>query len=138
MAPPAPRKTMLVVRAIQIVGSTVYSDEQFAPLYRDLLGRQVPLEAVYDLAKRITAKYGADGYVLSRAIVPPQELNPGGAVIRIQVVEGYVEQGRMAGEKLARYRDFFTDYAAQDHRRAAGQHPHARALSAAGQRSARA
>ena len=46
---------------------------------------------VYDLAGRITAKYGADGYVLSRAIIPVQELDPNGAVVRIEVVEGYIE-----------------------------------------------
>ena len=35
-----------------------------------------PLTAVYALAQKITAKYGNDGYVLSRAIVPPQQLDP--------------------------------------------------------------
>jgi hemolysin activation/secretion protein len=112
-APAGAEQTKLVIRRIQIVGATVYSDEQFAALYRDLLNRQVTLDAVYDLAKRITAMYGGDGYVLSRAIVPPQELNPGGAVIRIQVVEGYVSKVEWPREKLARYRDFFSDYSAK-------------------------
>ena len=73
----------------------------------------MPLDAVYDLAKRITAMYGADGYVLSRAIVPPQDLSPRGAVIRIQVIEGYVSRVEWPREKLARYRDFFSDYTAK-------------------------
>ena len=63
-----------------------------------------------DLARRITAKYGAAGYVLSRAIVPPQNFGRDGAVIRIQAVEGYVDQVIWRVEKLTRYRDFFTDY----------------------------
>ena len=83
------------------------------PLYADMLGREISLAAVYDLARRITAKYGAAGYVLSRAIVPPQNLGPRGAVVRIQVVEGYVDQVIWPMEKLARYRDFFTDYTAR-------------------------
>ena len=112
-APAGATQTMLVIRSIRITGSTVYSDEQFAELYRDLLNRQVTLQAVYDLAKRITAKYGADGYVLSRAIVPPQELSPGGANLRVQVVEGWVSKVIWPREKLARYRDFFTEYAAK-------------------------
>ena len=41
-----------------------------APLYADLIGHDISLAAVYDIAQRITAKYGADGYVLSRAVVP--------------------------------------------------------------------
>ena len=112
-APPGAATTLLTIRRFQIVGATVYSDEQFAALYRDLLNRQVPLDAVYDLAKRITAMYGADGYVLSRAIVPPQDLSPRGAVIRIQVIEGYVSRVEWPREKLARYRDFFSDYTAK-------------------------
>ena len=110
---PAPRRPCWSIRSIQIVGSTVYSDEQFAPLYRDLLNRQVTLQAVYDLAKRITAKYGADGYVLSRAIVPPQELSPGGATSASRWSRATSARSIWPREKLARYRDFFTDYAAK-------------------------
>src|SRR5262249_52408306 len=65
-----------------------------------------------DLAQRITGKYGRDGYVLSRAIVPPQNLNPRGAIVRIQVIEGYVDRV-IWPEKLARYRNFFSDYEAK-------------------------
>ena len=112
-APAGAAQTLLTIRRVQVTGSTVYTEEQLAPLYRDQLNRQVTLEVVYDIAKRITAKYGADGYVLSRAIVPPQELTPGGATIRIQVIEGYVSRVEWPREKLARYRDFFTDYTAK-------------------------
>ena len=112
-APAGAGQTVLTIRRIDVVGSTVYTPDQFTPIYRDLLNRQVTLDAVYDVAKRITAKYGADGYVLSRAIIPPQELSPGGAVIRIQVVEGYVSRVVWPREKLARYRDFFSDYTAK-------------------------
>ena len=51
--------------------------------------------------------------MLSRAVVPPQNFGRRGAVIRIQVVEGYVDQVIWPVEKLARYRDFFTDYTAR-------------------------
>ena len=112
-APPGAAQLLLTIRRVQIAGSTVYTDEQLAPIYRDFLNRRVTLEVVYDIAKRITAKYGADGYVLSRAIVPPQELSQGGATIRIQVVEGYISKVEWPREKLARYRDFFADYTAK-------------------------
>jgi hemolysin activation/secretion protein len=109
-APAGAEGIRLVIRRIQIVGSTVYRAEEFAPLYADMVGHEVPLTAVYDLAKKITAKYGADGYVLSRAIVPPQSLGRGGAVVRIEVVEGYVDRV-VWPQNIARYRDFFTYYA---------------------------
>ena len=99
------------IRDICIKGATIYSKDQLAPLYADLVGQDVPLLAVYDLAKKITAKYGNDGYALSRAIVPPQQFAPHGAVPCLQVVEGYIERVEWPA-KLGRYRDFFTHYAA--------------------------
>ena len=112
VAPPEAKTTFIVIRGIRITGATVYGQEEFLPLYQELIGRRVPLQAVYDLAQAITAKYGAAGYVLSRALVPVQELEPSGATVRIEVVEGYVDRVEWP-EKLRRYRDFFTDYAAK-------------------------
>jgi hemolysin activation/secretion protein len=111
VAPAGADKIALTVNRFVITGATVYSDAEFAPLYADLVGHPIPLAAVYELARRITAKYGAAGYVLSRAVVPPQDLGQRGATVRIQVVEGYIDRVIWPVQKLARYRDFFTDYA---------------------------
>jgi hemolysin activation/secretion protein len=110
VAPAGADRTTLTLARVVILGNTVYRPDEFAPLYADLIGRVTTLQAVYDIAARITAKYGADGYVLSRAIVPPQELSPGGATIRIQIVEGFVDQVVWPTE-LSKYRDFFSYYA---------------------------
>jgi len=112
VAPPGADRIKVRVRAIQILGMTVYTKEQIAPLYADLIGKQVTLQAIYDLAQKITTKYGNDGYVISRAIVPPQELNPGGATIRIQVIEGYVDRVEWP-KTLDKYVNFFSYYTAR-------------------------
>jgi len=113
VAPAGAEGITLTISRVVVTGATVYSEADFAPLYADMLGGDITLAAVYDLARRITAMYGAAGYVLSRAVVPPQDLGRRGAVVRIQVVEGYVDQVIWPMEKLARYRDFFTDYTAR-------------------------
>src|SRR5215469_15406260 len=41
------------IRDICIKGSTVYTRTQLAPLYADLLGHDVPVQSLYDLAQRI-------------------------------------------------------------------------------------
>jgi hemolysin activation/secretion protein len=110
VAPPGADKITLTLAHVVITGSTVYRPQDFDPLYADLIGHTITLAAVYDIAARITAKYGADGYVLSRAIVPPQELSPGGATIRLQVIEGYVDRVEWP-PALSKYRDFFSYYA---------------------------
>ena len=112
VAPPGADRITLVLRSVRIVGGTIYQSGELAALYQDLIGRQITLTAVYDIAARITAKYGADGYVLSRAIVPPQELTPGGATVTIQIVEGYVDRVEWPAA-LSNYRDFFADYTAK-------------------------
>lgn len=110
VAPPGAEKLKVTVRGIRITGSTVYRPEDFEPLYRDLIGREVPVTAIYDIAQKITAKYGSDGYVLSRAIVPPQELSPRGDIVRIQIIEGYIDRVEWP-PALSKYRDFFSQYA---------------------------
>jgi hemolysin activation/secretion protein len=112
VAPAGAEAITLTIRSIRVVGSTVYSDADLAPLYQGLIGPEVTLQAVYDLAQRMTAKYGRDGYILSRVIVPPQNLSRAGATIKLQVVEGYVDRV-VWPEKIRRYRDFFTDYEAK-------------------------
>jgi hemolysin activation/secretion protein len=112
VAPEGADKIKLVIRAVKIEGATVYTPEQLKPLYQALIGQTVSLLAVYDLAQRITAKYGVDGYVLSRAIVPPQDLPPRGATVHIQVVEGYVDKV-VWPPAASHYRDYFSYYAAK-------------------------
>src|SRR3981081_3748198 len=112
-APPGAESIKLTISKVIVTGATVYPEADFAPLYADMLGGEVTLAAVYDLARRITAKYGAAGYVLSRAVVPPQNFSPRGAVVRLQVVEGSIDHVAGPAERLTRYRDFFTDYTAR-------------------------
>jgi hemolysin activation/secretion protein len=111
-APPGADKVKLVIRSVQVVGSTIYSADELKAVYADQLGRETTLQTVYDIARRITAKYGSDGYVLSRAVVPPQQFDPKGAVVRIQVIEGWINKVEWP-KKLSRYRNFFSDYAAK-------------------------
>lgn len=83
-----------------VEGATVYSAEQLQPLYADLLARKrVSLADVYRAAEAITLKYRNDGYVLSRALVPAQRIRDG--VVKLQVVEGYVDRLVIESEDIA-------------------------------------
>lgn len=102
--------TKLKLNNIIIDGSTVYDQSELNDIYAELIGQTVSLAQIFDVAAQITARYGQDGYVLSRAIVPPQALSPGGATIRIQIIEGYVDEVQWP-EGLERFHNFFDDYA---------------------------
>jgi hemolysin activation/secretion protein len=73
---------------INIVGATVFSPDEFKPLYANLLGKQVGLSEILDVADQIESKYRERGFIISRAYVPPQRV--GNGVFTINVVEGYI------------------------------------------------
>ncbi len=89
--PPARARDILFnVNQIVIVGATVFSPEQLAGTYSDLVGQRISLSELYVVANEITAKYAAAGYALSFALVPAQQIKDG--VVRIQVIEGFVSR----------------------------------------------
>ncbi|HEV3371852.1 MAG TPA: POTRA domain-containing protein [Xanthobacteraceae bacterium] len=109
VAPKGADQMFVLVRDVRIEGATVYKQDELAPLSADLIGHRVTLQAIYDLAQKITTKYGNDGYVISRAIVPPQQLDPHGAIVHIKVIEGYVDKVEWP-HAIEKYRDFFSYY----------------------------
>lgn len=76
------------IRAITVEGGTVYSAETLAQDFGELIGQTAGLSAVVEAAEKIEARYRADGYVLTRAFVPPQRVGDG--TFRIQIVEGFL------------------------------------------------
>lgn len=81
---------------VRVTGASVYAESDFLPFYRDLLGSEVDLNRIYDIADAIGAKYRNDGYVLTRVIVPPQRISEG--IVTLQVVEGYVDKIEIEGD----------------------------------------
>ena len=111
-APAAPGEAIegepaFVLSAVAIEGSTVFEPGEFGPLYQDFLARNVTLAEVQEIAERITKKYQDAGYVLSRAIVPPQKVV--GGLLTVRVVEGYV--ARVSFEGLESQADLLAEYA---------------------------
>lgn len=98
-APPGAAEIRFPLAALEIDGVTVYRPEQLQALYRDLVGREVTLAEIFRLAAAITLRYRRDGYILSQALVPAQEIRDGR--VRIAVVEGFIGRYSFAGEAPA-------------------------------------
>jgi hemolysin activation/secretion protein len=79
-----------VLTGVELTGATVIAPGDLAPLYAELIDHEVSLADVYRLAERVTALYGNRGYLLSRAVVPPQTITDG--AVRLAAVEGYVDK----------------------------------------------
>lgn len=101
-APPLPDDIRFEVREVQFEGVTVFDAATLRSLSEPVVGRTISLAELNTLAERVEAHYRGAGYILSRAIVPPQRIRDG--VVTIRVIEGFVNRIIVEGvdERLRR------------------------------------
>lgn len=95
-----------VLRSVMIEGVTVYSQEDVQSLFANLMGKKISLADLQNAVNALTRQYRTDGYVLSKAVLPPQAIASG--AVKVRVVEGYVGHVIVEGEvsrtkKIAEY-----------------------------------
>lgn len=73
---------------IVLDGAASIPQAQIESLYIARIGETVALSSIYDIARSITKLYVDEGYPLSLAYLPIQEIDNG--VVRIKVIEGFV------------------------------------------------
>lgn len=95
-APAGPVNTTVAVRKVRFEGGTVYLLSELREHYQHVVGHQVTLAELITVTDRLTERYRRDGYLLSRAYLPPQDFADG----RIQVVleEGYIGETQVQGD----------------------------------------
>lgn len=85
-----------VLLSLRIDEVSAYPLRDLAPLYADYLARPISQADLVSIAQAITDKYRADGYFLSRAVVPPQGATAGHAHLR--VYEGHLGELEVTGK----------------------------------------
>ena len=99
--PPADPRPLFVLRHISIVGATAIPPDQLASAYQPYIGKKVSQADLAAIATAIGEIYRAAGFHLSRAIVPPQDINNGS--IRVQVIEGSITTLDLRGEGVEEF-----------------------------------
>ncbi|PCJ01969.1 MAG: hypothetical protein COB14_02865 [Alphaproteobacteria bacterium] len=84
------------LESLQIDGINTYSADDIDSIYRDKLGTSVSLADIYEIANTLTNKYRNEGYILTQVIIPPQTIE--GGIVKLRVVEGFVDQIIIEGE----------------------------------------
>lgn len=95
--PPTLPNIPIEVQKIQVVGSTILSQDEINALVNPLEGRSTTLEQLKQIADKITEIYLNRGYITSRAVLPPQTITAG--VVQIQVIEGKLAKIEVEGTK---------------------------------------
>jgi len=93
----APASDSLQVNKIQVIGSTIFDQDELNPITQKFEGRVVTLEELRNVADAITQLYLNQGYITSRAILVDQAVTDG--VVQIRVIEGTLEEIRVEGTR---------------------------------------
>jgi hemolysin activation/secretion protein len=92
----APASLKFPFLGIRITGSTLYNKKTLSKYYKSFLGKEVSFADLDKIVDGITAHYRKDGYVLSRALLPAQEIKSG--IVEVQVVEGFISEVYIEGD----------------------------------------
>lgn len=89
-------RPQFVLRGVTISGAHAVSADRLAGAYQPYLGKKVSQADLAAIAGAIGDIYRGSGFHLSRAIVPPQDIEKGR--VRIQVVEGSIVEAELRGD----------------------------------------
>ena len=85
------------MRRLKIIGNTLISTEELAPLLDVGKGEKMTLGILTLYANEVTAAYASQGYFLARAFIPAQKFRDG--VVTLQIMEGKLGEIKIAGNK---------------------------------------
>ena len=87
----------ITVQKFEVVGSTVFSPERLAKVLAPFTQKPISFAQLFQARSAVTQLYIDEGYITSGAYIPPQKLS--GGIIKIQVVEGRLEDIQVNGTK---------------------------------------
>lgn len=91
----AAKKIKFQLNGINLVGNRIYADSQLRPLFSNKLGKTITVAELFGIVQDITNYYRNNGYIISRAILPPQHVK--GGVVKIQIIEGFIDKVNVTG-----------------------------------------
>lgn len=99
-AVPSEAVNPFTLSGVVIEGATALEAARFAPLYEEFLAATVGSKEVYEILQRITKLYRDEGYFLTRAVAPEQQIVAG--VLRVRVIEGHIVRFSVTGDESQR------------------------------------
>jgi hemolysin activation/secretion protein len=88
-------KIKFKLNKVILQGNTVYSEAVLHPLYAAKLNKVITVAELQDIVQSVTNYYRNNGYILTRAVLPPQHV--AGGIVYIQIIEGYIDKVNVVG-----------------------------------------
>jgi hemolysin activation/secretion protein len=90
-------KVKFHLKKIVLEGNKTYTYAQLEPIFKQSLGKEISLADLQAIAAAIEKYYIEQGFILTRVIIPPQEIDASG-VVKLQIVEGYIAEVMVEGD----------------------------------------
>ena len=89
----------ITVIRFEFEGNTAFSDEELAEVTAPFINKPIAFAQLLQAEAAVTRLYANRGYINSGAVIPVgQVLSPDGAVVKIKVIEGGIEEIRVTVE----------------------------------------
>jgi hemolysin activation/secretion protein len=105
--PPGAQEVRFLLGEVQVFGSNSMPTQSLAPIWAGLIGKPITLAEAFGIAAAISARYREAGFILSQAVIPPQDIRTVGVgVLRIQVIEGFIDKVTVTGLPAAKLQPY--------------------------------
>src|SRR5215216_373401 len=94
-------KPLFVLRRVSITGAVAIPQDRLVTTYRPYIGKNVSPADLAAIAAAVSDVYRAAGFHLSRAIVPPQDIQSG--QLHVQVIEGSITELALKGDGVEQF-----------------------------------
>ena len=92
---------LFVLRRVSITGAVAIPQDRLITSYQPYIGKNVSQADLAAIAAAVSDVYRAAGFHLSRAIVPPQDIQSG--QLHIQVIEGSITELALKGDGVEQF-----------------------------------
>jgi hemolysin activation/secretion protein len=95
---PVDATIQFVLKSIVIEGATVFPADEFQTSYLQFYNQRISFETLNAITAELTKKYRDQGYLLSRVILPAQDVDQQAAEIRLLAIEGFIASIQYEGD----------------------------------------
>lgn len=93
-----PQAALIKFKLTKIIlqGNRTYSTKQLSAIYKNKINKTISVQDLENIVQDITNFYRNNGYILSRAILPPQHV--GNGIVHIAIIEGSISEVQVQGD----------------------------------------
>lgn len=88
---------LFTLRKVVFEGNTVIETETLDKIATDYVDKEITVNDLLELTKKVTDLYQEEGYITSMAFLPPQKIKKG--IVRIELLEGKIGKINVSGNK---------------------------------------